>query len=134
MYGNLRIHTFTVPHLDGDIRGIGARRNEETRMTPQEINELVARKLGHLERPIPGAANMVIYPDYATDIKAAWEIAEKYPCEIRKWVATTAWKEGETIQWDVFLWWGPNYKDSVLGQADTAPMAICLAFLKLEDK
>ena len=105
-------------------------------MKEREINEAVARKLGWknhdrtCEQPTPGAS---IYthgdhwyqkgcfcrekmPDYCHSIAAAWEIVEKYkfrlsPVNETEWVAQGM---GNMVK------------------ADTAPMAICLAFLKIQ--
>lgn len=108
-------------------------------MTPEEINEAVARELGwtrcndedegeirwHSDRPLePGTLGGTCtseLPDYCRDIKAAWEIVEygeigyevhRYPNSY--FTATIRTK-------------GLNIKE----KADTAPMAICLAFLKV---
>lgn len=91
-------------------------------MTDQEINEAVHEKLhGKPYDPFN-------IPDYCTSIQAAWEIVEKeagfdlffardYQGE--KWSCTFTVKEGDRPSWVVGA------------KADTAPMAICLAFLKL---
>lgn len=104
-------------------------------MTPEEINEAVARKLGWSPPGPPpdsptwkkpdGSYDFV--PDYSTDIKAAWEIVDKYISE---------------SGWDFSLVGGERYggiwqanflHDQILisHEALTAPMAIALAFLKL---
>ena len=86
-------------------------------MTDTELNESVARKLGWLRTPL----NEFV-PDYCHSIAAAWEIVEKLRPNIvlydlgRKWVVSRSCYEGI---------------GETLGEAATAPMAICLAFLKL---
>jgi len=117
-------------------------------MTDQEINEAVARKLGvavtvgDLKEPnqynhdywdgLPRRTDKNIrlrIPDYCTDIKAAWEVAEKFEqFDLKK-------------NWDSGKWtcgigtWGngmnPRQSIRLEAEADTAPMAICMAFLKL---
>lgn len=95
-------------------------------MTPQEINEAVANKLMVDYCSDPNCT--VNCPceeklkDYCGDIRAAWEIVEKermaiYPSG-KHWVAILSVQRG----------------DQCHTVADTAPMAIALAFLKLEDK
>lgn len=98
-------------------------------MTDLEINQAVAKKIGDWS----GCAETL--PDYCNSIKAAWEIVEKermhvIPVNNGQWYANT----GEIDRNGSDEWyWGRNafdeeYKDFI---ADTAPMAICLAFLKL---
>lgn len=118
-------------------------------MTPQQINEAVARKLGATDihvlkwpkmvfnnRPHPwhgmlvgtfpsvGASGESPVPDYCHSIEAAWEIVEanheKYAFEIHS----------SPNDYHAFFT-GPTWKQTYKGQADTAPMAICKAFLKL---
>lgn len=100
-------------------------------MIPEEINKAVARKLGwkpsinkKLDRGVwkkTGKEDIPyrLLPDYCRDIKAAWEIVEKM-------------QETHRIKIEYLLnecqcQIGDDYAD-----ADTAPMAITLAFLKLE--
>jgi len=96
-------------------------------MTDQEINEAVARKLG-LELCIKVGR----VRDYCHDIKAAFECFEKMagtdepfglfePYLIRDKLGDSTWVCGlkSSCGW------------VVRETADTAPMAICLAFLKL---
>lgn len=101
-------------------------------MTDSEINEVVARKLGWIEdkphgwiKPKPHREGFLIgqriLPDYSHSIDAAWEIVEKckYVCLVKplnneKWKCDMGTNDEIIIQW-----------------ADTAPMAICKAFLKL---
>lgn len=116
-------------------------------LTPEEINEAVARKLGwkledNLWRdPRHGGQRSEWGPEftipYSTDIKAAWEIVE-YMGE--KGI-------GLQLNQDISSgykteWWATFHNETLgyLGgepwiRSDlSAPMAICLAFLKLEDK
>lgn len=105
-------------------------------MTDQEINEAVARKLGwdkmhpcqrHLSKKV--RADFYIAgppPDYCHSIEAAWEI-----CDFVKQVHP---------EWQVSLFCVDKDWACIFGTAekhyaeyaDTAPMAICLAFLKLK--
>ncbi len=86
-------------------------------LTNQEIDEAVARKLHGDDW------RMWIAERYSTDIKAAWEILD--------YVAS----RGET--WDLekdssgtfYCTLKPSYTKR---QADTAPLAICKAFLSME--
>jgi hypothetical protein len=95
-------------------------------MTDQEINESVARKLGWevpgygTERSIKELFKCV--PDYCHSIEAAWEIISK--------------NEGLILHKYPFR--RPHWRSCVIRENDeadaeaaTAPMAICLAFLKL---
>lgn len=110
-------------------------------MTDQEINEKVARKLGWTINTTqdykpwywppgsrPESNGVRELPDYSGSIQAAWEIVEHIQNQ-RLWIslgfdgAVKRWLfrsgpfglQGQTTEWS----------------ADTAPMAICKAFLKL---
>ena len=115
-------------------------------MTDAEINEQVAGALGLVRdkhfpsiwyatgtleacydeksgmTPIPSSRWLEL-PNYCTDIAAAWEIVEQLT------------KDGFGLvyagQWQVTNGCGMDYEESI-ASADTAPMAICLAFLKLK--
>lgn len=115
-------------------------------MTPQEINEAVARKLGRIAGVRKrGFAQQqhYDYPDYCRDIAAAWEIMEKVKIislvpTNRGWHASSS--EGQATEDDcIELWYPTNCMTrnedgcGCCAIADTAPMAICLAFLKLEN-
>jgi hypothetical protein len=124
-------------------------------VTNHEINEAVARKLGWID--IQPSSNpkifygfrgdtdeMQLIPDYCTSIAAAWEIVEKQsmalvPFSSGRWYATTI-DMPETENECFEIWTQSNCateNECSCGccvVADTAPMAICLAFLKLEDK
>lgn len=67
-------------------------------------------------------------PRYVLDIQAAWEIIEKLKKDFYfvniDWVAQKFWV------CNLFMYQDKE-KPSVGAQADTAPMAVCLAFLKL---
>ena len=99
-------------------------------MTNQEINEAVARKLGNdlrvynkvdvYKKQPNGNYILTQIPAYCTSISAAWEIVLSVKGRIELHRRYDKWK----------CW----LRDEIeAGQADTAPMAICLAFLKLED-
>lgn len=106
-------------------------------MTDQEINEAVARKLGWTKN-IPKVpcedptceiwtrndpeAYMDSLPDYCHSIEAAWEILTSLKCD---WEIKTT-KYGIDIR--IYDEAG-QYPSAV---SATAPMAICLAFLKLK--
>lgn len=100
-----------------------------------EINEAVAKKLGwkkfdeHYQYWIPpDLAARDKYGDrpshlplYSQQIQAAWEVVEKceYFCLVKP-LNNEKWKCDMGAKNDIIVIW-----------ADTAPMAICLAFLKL---
>lgn len=96
-------------------------------MTDQEIEEAVARKLGWEEGPGDQWRRHVFdmpkhgLPDYCHSIEAAWEIVEKIPTFVIAKLSS-GWAANPCP---------PGF--DFLVKADTAPMAICLAFLKLED-
>ncbi len=87
--------------------------------TTAEINEAVARKLGVNPTAtfsgVDASTGDILFdvPDYCTSIAAAWEVLES-----RKDLVLVRFANG--------LGWEYNGV-----RADTAPMAICLAFLKL---
>lgn len=107
-------------------------------MNDQEINSLVARKLGWKDIKESQSSDSRFYgkkfgqrkeglldrfdfiPEYATDIKAAWEMLEQH---IGDWNLI---RQNGMFRCELFV---PSYQQD--GIADTAPMAICLAFLKL---
>jgi len=101
-------------------------------MTNQEINEAVGKKLGLDVRQCPihmmtSCCGRNGIPDYCTDIKAAWEMVESLSKEF-------CFVE---VSFDrIRLLWQCSYDQEGPGAiffatADTAPRAICLAFLKL---
>ena len=102
-------------------------------MNEREINEAVARKLGYNVQydgiyweavPDDVMAELHPLPDYCTQIAAAWEVVEKMSGDYEVTINAAHRK-----------YWchaaGPTWKQAVHAEADTAPMAICLAFLKL---
>ena len=114
-------------------------------MIEKEINEAVAVKLGWTKkekyimkngrhggwiwinkrlRRVGSCRLMPLGMDYCTDIRAAWEII---PIGIWNIIETNSKK------WRASCWMSKT-KKWYWAEADTAPMAICLAFLKLEDK
>ena len=92
-------------------------------MTNQEINEAVARKLGWLKDYegfwVRGEKYMESLPDYCTSIAAAWEVVEKWD--------TVQFERTNDRQWILVV----DRNEIAAEYADTAPMAIALAFLKL---
>lgn len=91
-------------------------------MTNQEINEAVARKLGIWHTRLRPES----ISSYCTSIAAAWEIVEsvKHPMQI----GNNCVVKGS--EW-YCSWWDNANNKSWKEHADTAPMAICLAFLKI---
>lgn len=103
-------------------------------MKNSEINEAVARRLGkgHIQ---DGWEKVCIIPDYTDSIQAAWEIVaflKNHSINLRLTDPLTGW------YCSIFSWVGYPDKskriNEVETEADTAPLAICLAFLKLGDK
>lgn len=92
-------------------------------MTDQEINETVARRLGkgHIQ---DGWEKVCVIPDYCHSIAAAWEIVE-YCTENDIAVILDIRDGGSYCNFS-----GDEVGDNI-AEADTAPMSICLAFLKL---
>lgn len=104
-------------------------------MTDFEINQMVALRLGWKIKKWRGSGKYwfapghdspdIFLPKYCTDIKAAWEIVEKLVNDHCTVSLNMTWRFGK-----------PAYQGSIyVGGAgeisDTAPMAICLAFLKI---
>lgn len=103
--------------------------------TNAEINEQVAVKLGWTHSEIPGRPCVIAWcnkkypnqlfdsyelPDYSGDISAAWEILDySYECIVRHPIR------------EQYQTWIHDKDGSRWENADTAAMAICLAFLKL---
>jgi len=103
-------------------------------MTDEEINISVARKLGWKE-----CDGHELWPkNYCHSIEAAWEVVEQPGLfvEVNKKLNR---KFGEEKIWTTYyctLWKDGEFDDGKVYsvEADTAPMAICLAFLKLDEK
>lgn len=105
-------------------------------MDATSINEQVALKLGWTKHVGPAPNHLTWWikkgdygppayslPDYAGDIKAAWEIVEKMKAE-----------HIFDLQFITDTWYVSIDEDELdIGHADTAPLAICQAFLKLKD-
>lgn len=92
-------------------------------MTDSEINEAVARGLG----TAPKKTDYDQRPsDYCHSIKAAWEIVEQ-PGIGSQGVKRTIYPR-PSWEWSLF-----KDGEMFMAEADTAPMAICLAFLKLQE-
>lgn len=105
-------------------------------MTDSEINEAVARKLGWTFCQHGGASGAVrpnpikphfheVYPDYCHSIAAAWEIVEQ-PGLI--WMIG---RDRNGYSAGVCRDSGTDINTMANTWAETAPMAICLAFLKV---
>jgi hypothetical protein len=100
-------------------------------MTDKKINEMVAKKLGTYEKcwcfPTPCDFHI---PDYYHDIKAAWDIVKEFKKRnFEMFLHNTL--DGK---WDCELNNPEALYQSGIGKAHTAPMAICLAFLKLNKR
>lgn len=103
-------------------------------MTPVEINEAVARKLGWtiddsgLTIRCRPPSHLWLspcdkVPDYCHSIAAAWEICEYLQKE--HYLFSIDFEPLSELPWRVTL--------VSIERDEAAPMAICLAFLKLED-
>ena len=90
-------------------------------MTNQEINEAVARKLGiELGNLKPR--------DYATDIKAAWDLLTRLAPK-----GGVVRIEGPYFDgWEVVVTDEAGFQHLQITRAETAPLAICKVFLKPE--
>lgn len=112
-------------------------------MTNQEINEAVARKLGNdlrvynkvdvYKKQPNGNYILTQIPAYCTSISAAWEIVENVAKKPKMVFRMSMDEAGVGVS---FSKWGKHIADTVelySEAADTAPMAIALCFLKLED-
>lgn len=101
-------------------------------MTNDEINSLVAKKLGvtkcECNSMVHHGSDPVTHliPNYSGYIQAAWEIVEYL---VEKKMTVTVY-----CAFDGFCCAIEPSNEKFLLKADTAPSAICLAFLKLEDK
>jgi hypothetical protein len=104
-------------------------------MTDAEINEAVAKRLGWTVKLKCGPRgkdgmtkdeiNYFPLPDYCHSIQAVWEVVASILD--KKWDFKLKWDiDYVSDRWAWFCVFA-GYKS----QADTAPMAICLAFLKL---
>lgn len=105
-------------------------------MTDQEINEAVARKLGWKKEKgfwwspiiseVPKLTTNNPLPDFCHSLEAAWEIVEW--CKFHK---RQIHLDTTNVSWVCLI--GHSQHGIVVhsGEADTAPLAICLAFLKL---
>jgi ABA sandwich protein len=121
-------------------------------MTPQEINEAVVQKFGWKQRkchfPDGGPSRLNWFdgkgenrgihpPDYCDDIKAAWDIVEKVKSKGFKLVLVF-WGD-DVGKWDCQIghvfegMTGTGVQYFAHERHAEAAMAICLAFLKLDD-
>lgn len=120
-------------------------------MNNKALNEQVARKLGTcLKHFLPTTSNEgneshrhCDVPDYMHSIEAAWEIVEHLNSK-ETWrrehghgfhsVEISVFRDGyndDKVKWTVYVDRG-QLGEAARATADTAPMAICLAFLKLQ--
>lgn len=103
----------------------------------RELDVLVAEKLEHLILPknssdprTVGAQGDTV-PPYSTDIQLAFPLAERFRLFVIP--STNGWAAGKFLQGDIDVG-SKEYVDdncTVLVQAGTAPLAICLAALQL---
>lgn len=106
-----------------------------TPLSPEEVNERVARKLGWTYKEPPEISDSLpmpwtdpqgerrhILPDFSRRIEAAWTIVDKLGPYF------VIGKDGN--EWVVVDGWNDDYSEE-RARADTAPMAIALCFLKL---
>lgn len=119
-------------------------------MTDQEINEAVARKLGYCTENHSLSCKKAYWseqlgPDFCHSIAAAWEVVEwlhdkgdqNKPDSIPYGFRLEHHTENSEDKWVCELpnvTWAPPYEEmnsDITVEADTAPMAICLAFLKM---
>ena len=114
-------------------------------MTNTEINEAVARKLGKIICDEGGVTHTkgegieeglcMDFNDYCTSIAAAFElpgIESLIRLESGRWCARFGGGSSNNTYYEVGIYDdGDNDKDSNCAFADIAPMAICLAFLKV---
>lgn len=110
-------------------------------MTPEETNAAVARKLGHTVCTDGGHimgkdGHAYNPPDYCRSIEAAWEIVDTIKTEHQiKLLREILVSPIDGIGWTCTI--GDDldsneYETRIAEEiADTAPMAICQAFLKL---
>lgn len=109
---------------------------EISQMSPAQVNEAVARKLGWTvlsggtlgvpSNAIDDAAERI--PDYCHSIEAAWEIVGKFMSE-SGWDFNLLGGERYGGDWQANFTGHDQWHSA---ESDTAPMAICLAFLKLQ--
>lgn len=93
-------------------------------LVTQEINEAVARKLGW--KPNERLRHVLAVqfpPNYCHDMAAAWEIVESLDMTTYINCPAVGGKK-----------WHVAFGDQGWTEDNSAPMAICLAFLKLEGK
>jgi hypothetical protein len=109
-------------------------------MTDHEINEAVARKLGdktamkefqEFHRHCPISCGGKSTPDYCHSIAAAWQILEYVSRSCPPFPHIFSLHRNRDGTWQCYF---PSYVSTTNAIADTAPMAIALAFLTLEDK
>lgn len=107
-------------------------------MTNQEINEAVARKLHpdptDLDPLNPKTWDQpwkISIPDYCHSIEAAWEVVDYCQHNLLLYQIDLSWSRTGS-SWYCAI--GTKNQENESIGADTASMAICLAFLKLEDK
>lgn len=129
---------------------------EISKLSPEAINEAVARRLGWKlcdDDPLPGVKEWhspgdergigvctTVLPDYCHSFDAAWEIWEKLSDLNYDLQLYSSWDRRNIVCFhatEKTVRVNEYPPRQLHGEADTAPVAICLAFLKLpegEDK
>ena len=108
-------------------------------MDDAQLNEAVARKLGYViyetntyaggtARYAKSVKETFEIPDSATSIAAAWEVVEHLKNHAIALTSHTQPPHG----WSCAIWSPMTEDPDVVERADTAPRAICEAFLKLD--
>lgn len=101
-------------------------------MTNEEVNIAVARKLGwtfhedHWDRHSDGRGSAHSVPEYSASIEAAWEIVDHFNNSDFQIVLNMNWNKSTCS-----FYAHKEYRCMSQEEADTAPRAICEAFLKL---
>ena len=86
----------------------------------REMDELIAKII------YPDAIEFYVFPNYSTDIKAAWDVVEK----IKDNVFCIYWKDRPDIHdWGIQLEAVDSYSGSEIVYGETFPLAICRAAL-----
>ena len=98
-------------------------------MAASEMNEAVAKKLGWLQRSdgweLPPMRGLFPLKDYCHSIEAAWEIVDYLKANKISFDLNMSMFETDDI-------WEARMRGPIIwAMAQTAPMAICQAFLKL---
>ena len=102
-------------------------------MTAEELREEIARLRGwtDTDRPLvhwktpPSHPRWAWVPNWPSDIAAAWQLVE----EIEKECHAVSMERGSKKQWDCVILPEEVQETWVVGEGDTAPLAICRAYV-----